>query len=238
MVNYRKPGFISKFLELQRVMWTTNAGLTDRHTFDSRPSSWPRLSRGIVSLTFILSSFSNNVCRISGSKIIDKSISLGIPLCGGQAQRLLLYMGLFEVSWFFAPNADIKISTTVSLVLHRFFSGRFSSHTIAAVVKYDQLCGFLALGWFLHYFPFYLMQRQLFLHHYFPALYFAILLFCSIFDLLTSTLRPRIRFQIATVLIVFAIWSFAHFSPLAYGSPWIKASCVSSKWVKTWDFAW
>ena len=48
-VNYRVPGFISKFLELQQVMWTTNAGLTDRHTYDSRPSSWPRLRRGIVS---------------------------------------------------------------------------------------------------------------------------------------------------------------------------------------------
>ena len=30
-------------------MWITNAGLTDRHTYDSRPDSWPRLRRGIVS---------------------------------------------------------------------------------------------------------------------------------------------------------------------------------------------
>lgn len=48
-VNYRLPGFLSKFWELQQVMWTTNAGLTDRHTFDSRPNSWPLLRRGIVS---------------------------------------------------------------------------------------------------------------------------------------------------------------------------------------------
>lgn len=47
-VNYRLPGFLSKFFELQQVMWTTNAGLTDRHTFDSRPESWPLLRRGIV----------------------------------------------------------------------------------------------------------------------------------------------------------------------------------------------
>ena len=48
-VNYRLPGFLSKFLELQQVMWNTNAGLTERHTFDSRPDSWPLLRRGIVS---------------------------------------------------------------------------------------------------------------------------------------------------------------------------------------------
>jgi dolichyl-phosphate-mannose-protein mannosyltransferase len=48
-VNYRLPGFFRKFIELQKVMWTTNAGLTDRHSYDSRPSSWPTLKRGIVS---------------------------------------------------------------------------------------------------------------------------------------------------------------------------------------------
>ena len=33
-------------------MWTTNAGLTDRHVYDSRPDSWPRMIRGIVSMAF------------------------------------------------------------------------------------------------------------------------------------------------------------------------------------------
>jgi dolichyl-phosphate-mannose-protein mannosyltransferase len=46
-VNYRTPGFLEKFVELNTIMWTTNAALTDRHTFDSRPASWPLLRRGI-----------------------------------------------------------------------------------------------------------------------------------------------------------------------------------------------
>ena len=108
----------------------------------------------------------------------------------------------------------------------------------AKVVKYDTLCGFLFIGWVLHYAPFFLMGRQLFLHHYFPALYFAILLSCSIFDLITSTLRPRVRLQIAAVLVVLAIWNFQHLSPLAYGGPWTKDKCHSAKWLKTWDFSW
>ena len=82
------------------------------------------------------------------------------------------------------------------------------------------------------------MGRQLFLHHYFPALYFAILLSCGAFDLLTSALRPRIRLQIAVVLIILAIWNFAHFSPLAYGNAWTRTKCINSKWLKTWDFSW
>lgn len=94
------------------------------------------------------------------------------------------------------------------------------------------------MGWSLHYFPFYLMARQLFLHHYFPALYFAILLSCACFDLVTSTLRPRVRLQIAGILLIIAIWNFAYLSPLAYGNAWTKSKCLNSKWLKTWDFSW
>lgn len=41
-------------------MWQTNAGLTDRHAYDSRPSSWPLLKRGInlcVSIRFFRDPF-------------------------------------------------------------------------------------------------------------------------------------------------------------------------------------
>ena len=79
-VNYRLPGFLGKFLELQQVMWTTNAGLTDRHTFDSRPDSWPRLRRGIVSVFSFLGSWislTDVYFRISGSRTTVISTSLG-----------------------------------------------------------------------------------------------------------------------------------------------------------------
>ncbi|KAI9028231.1 Dolichyl-phosphate-mannose-protein mannosyltransferase-domain-containing protein [Phycomyces nitens] len=36
-VNYNRPGFIGKFLELNKVMWDTNKGLTASHPYDSRP---------------------------------------------------------------------------------------------------------------------------------------------------------------------------------------------------------
>lgn len=108
----------------------------------------------------------------------------------------------------------------------------------AKLVKYDSMCGFLFTGYFMHYFPFFLMSRQLFLHHYFPALYFAILMSCAVFDFATSTLKPKIRLQIAAVLAIMAIWNFSKYSPLVYGNPWTRKQCTSAQWVKTWDFAW
>ena len=46
-MNYRKPGFFGKLFELNKVMWNTNSGLTDSHPYESRPSSWIFLRRGI-----------------------------------------------------------------------------------------------------------------------------------------------------------------------------------------------
>lgn len=94
------------------------------------------------------------------------------------------------------------------------------------------------MGWALHYLPFFLMSRQLFLHHYLPALYIAILLACSVFDLATSSLKPKVRLGVAAVLVLVAVAMFNHFSALTYGTPWTKAQCKSAQWVKTWDFSW
>jgi len=184
-------------------MWTTNAGLTDRHTFDSRPDSWPRLRRGI------------NFWVKDHTQIY----LIGNPMI-----------------WWLSSLAIFSYIAVRGLLILRAKRG-FRDFDNSKVVKYDGVCGFLFLGWFLHYFPFYLMGRQLFLHHYLPALYFGILLLSSVFDLLTSSLRPRVRLQIAGVLIILAIWNFAYFSPLAYGNQWTKGKCNSAKWLKTWDFS-
>ncbi|KAG5723925.1 Dolichyl-phosphate-mannose--protein mannosyltransferase 1 [Termitomyces sp. T112] len=202
-VNYKLPGFFGKFFELQQVMWTTNAGLTDRHTYDSRPESWPRLLRGI---NFWV-------------KDHRQIYLIGNPIV-----------------WWLSTAAVVAYALVRGFLILRAQRG-YRDFDNTKVVKYDSLCGFLFVGWFLHYFPFFIMGRQLFLHHYFPALYFAVMLTGVVFDLVTSTLRPKIRLQIAAVLVLLAIWQFSRFSPLAYGTPWTKSKCLSAKVLKTWDFS-
>ncbi|KAH9853332.1 glycosyltransferase family 39 protein [Lenzites betulinus] len=202
-VNYKLPGFFAKFWELQQVMWTTNAGLTDRHTYDSRPDAWPRLRRGI---NFWV-----------------------------KDHRQIYLLGNPTI-WALSTAAVFAYAAVRGFLVLRAKRG-YRDFDSTKVVKYDALCGFLFIGWALHYLPFYLMARQLFLHHYLPALYFSILLACSVFDLVTSTLRPRVRLQIAAVLLLVAVWNYSYFSPITYGLPWTKAKCNSAKWMKTWDFA-
>jgi len=202
-VNYKIPGFLAKFWELQQVMWATNAGLTDRHAYDSRPLSWPRLRRGI---NFWV-------------KDHHQIYLIGNPF----------------IWWLSTASVVAYLLVRGFLILRAKRGYRDFENT--RVVKYDSLCGFLFIGYSLHYFPFFLMSRQLFLHHYFPALYFAILLSCAVFDFATSALKPKVRLQIAAVLAIVAIWNFSEFSPLTYGNPWTKRQCTSAQWVKTWDFA-
>ena len=99
---------------------------------------------------------------------------------------------------------------------------------------YDESAGFFVAGWCFHYFPFFLMGRQLFLHHYMPALYFAILVFGVGFDLITTRLQPRKRLLVAFGLLMCVIYVYRSFAPLTYGEPWTASLCERAKWRSTW----
>lgn len=202
-VNYRVPGFLAKFVELQAVMWRTNAGLTDRHAYDSRPSAWPGLRRGI---NFWVKD--HRQVYLIGNPFVWWLSTVSV----------LLYVGVRGLIVLRAQRGykDL-LNTTVSF--------------------YDQLCGFLVLGWFMHYFPFFLMSRQLFLHHYFPALYFAVLLLACTFDLATRPFQPKIRLQVAGVMLLLTLWAFWHWSALTYAGEWTQELCEKAKWGKHWDFS-
>ncbi|KAL2831215.1 Dolichyl-phosphate-mannose-protein mannosyltransferase-domain-containing protein [Aspergillus cavernicola] len=208
-VTYRNPGFFGKFFELQRVMWTTNAGLTDSHAWDSRPPSWPTLLRGIN--------------------------------FWGRDHRQVYLFG----------NPFVWYSSTAAIVIYVIFKGisavrwqrNCGDYRSSTFKRFDYEIGTAVLGWCFHYFPFYLMARQLFLHHYFPALYFAILTLSQEFDFITHRIRspglpsrPVIGKVLAGIFLGLTIFTFALFSPLIYGNPWTKDACRSVKLLNTWDF--
>ena len=118
-----------------------------------------------------------------------------------------------------------------------------NDYSITVFKRFDYEIGTSVLGWALHYFPFYLMQRQLFLHHYFPALYFGIIAFCQIYDFVTRRIsvvglkdKPIIGRIGAVVFLALSIVVFTLLSPLAYGNTWTKAECNRVKLFGTWDW--
>ncbi|PLN82153.1 PMT-domain-containing protein [Aspergillus taichungensis] len=208
-VNYRNPGFFGKFWELQKVMWTTNAGLTEPHAWDSRPPSWPVLLRGIN--------------------------------FWGRDHRHIYLLG----------NPFIWWSSTVAVGIYFLFKGisilrwqrSCGDYNNVNFKRFDYEVGTSVLGWAFHYLPFYLMARQLFLHHYFPALYFALMTLCQEFDFLANRIqklgmpsRPAIGKVLAGAFLAASIFTFTLYAPLAYGNPWTQDACRKVKLLGGWDF--
>ncbi|TGJ83354.1 hypothetical protein E0Z10_g5421 [Xylaria hypoxylon] len=208
-VNYVNPGFFGKFWELQKVMWKTNAGLVESHAWDSRPESWPILTRGIN-----FWGKNNRQIYLIGNPVIWWSSSLAVVV-------YVIVKGITVLRW--QRNFDDYSNTTFK--------------------RFDYEVGTWVLGWAFHYFPFFLMGRQLFLHHYFPALFFAVLALCQIYDFLTARFAiPGIREnQIVNKVGVVALLAisaivFALYAPLSYGNAWTKSECQRVKLFDTWDW--
>lgn len=206
-VNYKRPGFFGKFWELHKVMWKTNAGLVDSHTWESRPHSWPLLLRGIN-----FWGRNNRQIYLIGNPIIWWSSTAAIAI-------YVLFKGLAAIRW----------------------QRGFKDYSQVTFKRFDYEIGPSVLGWAFHYFPFFLMARQLFLHHYFPALYFAIIALCQVFDFGLNRVaalkqRPAIGKVIMLLFLTLSIAAFAIFSPLAYGNPWTKSACKRVKLMDSWDF--
>ena len=208
-VNYRDPGFLGKFWELQKVMWTTNAGLVESHAWDSRPPSWPILRRGIN-----FWGKDHRQIYLIGNPVIWWSSTLAVGI-------YIVFKGLSVLRW----------------------QRGFKDYDNVTFKRFDYEIGTTVLGWAFHYFPFYLMQRQLFLHHYFPALYFAIMTLCQIYDYATNRIvslglrkRPVIGKAGVAALLAVSIVAFTLYAPLSYGNPWTQAACNKVKVFDTWDW--
>ncbi|KAK9777272.1 putative Dolichyl-phosphate-mannose--protein mannosyltransferase [Seiridium cardinale] len=148
-------------------------------------------------------------------------------------------------------NPVVWYSSTAAVVIYVLFKGlavlrwqrNYRDYDDATFKRFDYEIGTSVLGWALHYFPFYLMQRQLFLHHYFPALYFAVMAFCQVYDFVTARFplpgirsNPIVNKAGAVGLLALSAVVFSLLSPLAYGNAWTKAECSRVKVLDTWDW--
>eukprot|EP00794_Sanderia_malayensis_P015859 gene15859-17457_t len=104
--------------------------------------------------------------------------------------------------------------------------------------------GFLIIGgYFLHYFPFFIMERTLFVHHYLPALTFQLLLIPLLSDHIHQCILrnyPKLQMAFAAVCLTYAVivaLVFKYFSAFVYGTPTLTAAEIyHRKWLSTWAF--
>lgn len=163
--------FLKKYIELQRAMFYHNNALTSSHPYASFPISWPFLLRGV-------SFWTKNDTR-------EQIYFLGNPIGWWLASSLLaVYAGIIladQLALRRGMDALDQRKSIISFLGPRLSHGEISSspfplHTLDGYLTYPgtrsrlyNSTGFFFLTWAAHYIPFFIMGRQLFLHHYLPA---------------------------------------------------------------------
>ncbi|KAH8419788.1 hypothetical protein KR009_002658 [Drosophila setifemur] len=245
------PGFFSRFMESHAVMLQGNAGLKPKEgEVTSRPWQWPINYRGQF--------FSGSHYRI---------YLLGNPLIWWSN---LVFLGLFVVVFLYnaivqhrrdglaeaqaqalaeesarSQSEDSEPSTTDLCSCCPTPENQDNVELEAAAGPSSrmslQAAAWLFVGWVLHYLPFWAMGRVLYFHHYFPALIFNSLLTGIMFNYIIRPLPKWIQHIFLGTVLSILVYSFAVFSPLAYGMSGPLANEPNStmhklKWLPTWEF--
>jgi dolichyl-phosphate-mannose-protein mannosyltransferase len=90
------------------------------------------------------------------------------------------------------------------------------------------------IGWVLHYIPFVIMARVTYVHHYYPALYFAILNFGFLVDWLLRSQHRNVQFVAYGLLYAATIGLYVLFMPISWGMAGPNSNYNYLKWFESW----
>jgi len=154
------------------------------------------------------------------------------------------------VGWW---SCVMAISVFVGIIIADLLARRRAIYPIPNSVR-NRLwnnVGFFVISWAFHYFPFYLMNRQLFLHHYLPAHICSALVAGGILDFVLSEVnnypishpgpstKPRrptksdlpngVAWGVVAVVTIGMIAMFLFIAPLTYGAPSLEGEAINKR---------
>ena len=121
---------------------------------------------------------------------------------------------------------------------------------------WDRSIGFLFLAWALHWLPFFLFERKLFLHHYLPSFIFSVMTAALVFEFIGRIAGEdgaKVDFRtpigvwmksqggpvylgLLGLSLAAAVWGFYYFAPLTYGLGFESVEAIRAhKWLTSWD---
>ncbi|KAI8899904.1 Dolichyl-phosphate-mannose-protein mannosyltransferase-domain-containing protein [Globomyces pollinis-pini] len=204
-----QSSFLHNFIELNKAMWISNNNLTPNPYFEMK-----QIESKPYQWPFLLKPI-----RITAWKEeYNKVYLIGNPLI-----------------WWGSSIGIIVLSVTVLVYTIRrarriedFTENDWDTFNFAAKVS--------VLGWILHYFPFYFMGRIMYLHHYFPALYFSMIAFVVVFDHFAAKLSELNHQRCLVSAMVLFTLTFLVFSPFSYGIQGDPSRYSQLQWLSTWKF--
>jgi len=208
-----KSSFIKDFIDLNVAMWTSNNALVPDP--DKEPDQ-------LVSQAW------------------QWPLALvGIRMCSWSDSTVKFYMIGNPFIWWFAFTAILSLGGfSLFYILRR---QRKFTYVWAKNEWYDYCYRGLItfLGWALHYLPFYIMGRVLYLHHYFPTIYFGIFVLGFMIDHISFYFKkvPMIHNIIVIAVGTIVVLSFLFFSKLTYGFTGPASQVKNREWLSSWHMA-
>ncbi|KTB10752.1 Dolichyl-phosphate-mannose--protein mannosyltransferase 4 [Nakaseomyces glabratus] len=168
-----------------------------------------------------------------------------------EERRQIYFIGNIIGFWFQVISFAVYVGIIIADQITRQ-RGYFALNKVTREKLYGPLA-YLFCGWACHYFPFFLMGRQKFLHHYLPAHLIAALFAAGLWETVFSRCKsddpykdeekPGVSFEkypaiytaayITFNITVLAalVWCFAFFSPLIYATPLSAREVIKRKWL-------
>ncbi|RPB26310.1 dolichyl-phosphate-mannose-protein mannosyltransferase 2 [Terfezia boudieri ATCC MYA-4762] len=161
----------------------------------------------------------------------------------------ILHVGLRMCSWddnvikyFLLGNPIVYWGSTASLIIFTLMLGWYAIRWQRGYpdltqrdidhILYSGLYPFI--GWFAHYLPFVAMARVTYVHHYYPALYFAILTAGFCVDWATRKLPRPVYYGVFGAVYALVIGVFVLFIPISFGMPGSNQQYAYLKWFDGW----
>ncbi|KAJ2158913.1 Protein O-mannosyltransferase 2 [Coemansia sp. RSA 552] len=169
---------------------------------------------------------------------------LGLRICGWNDDAVKFWLIGNPVVWLGSTLALVLGTAQLAYYLVRRQRGLRDFGYPGEWERHLYVSGILQGGWLLHYAPFFTFGRVLYLHHYFPALYFAAMYMAYIVDwnirriagpaaaAAASSARGR---ALLGAIGAAAIANFVYFAPFTFGFDYPAKELAGRKWFSTWN---
>ncbi|KAJ5641587.1 hypothetical protein N7490_005587 [Penicillium lividum] len=203
--SYKSP-FLRDFIHLNVAMMTSNNALVpDPDKQDDLASNFWQWP--ILNVGLRMCSWDDGVVKyfLLGNPLVYWGSTAGL---GGFGLLLVWYLLRWQRGYQELSQADMD---------HIHYSGVYP-----------------AIGWVLHYLPFIIMARVTYVHHYYPALYYAIITFGFCVDWISRSLNARLVVVLYAALYAIIIGLFIHFRAIVFGMEGPNQQWAYLRWLPGW----
>ncbi len=160
-------------------------------------------------------------------------LHVGLRMCGWD-DKIVKYFLLGNPLVYWGSTAGLGVFAALVVWYTIRWQRGYAELSQAEIDQIHYAGLYPVVGWFLHYLPFVIMARVTYVHHYYPALYFAILTFGFLADWFLRNRKAAVQWGVYAVLDATVIGLYVYFMPICWGMVGPNKQYSYMKWFDSW----